>query len=78
MEKKRGEKRKRTASAMNVHPNLNEFREMAPYDGIVVYSSYEIDKVIKVKPFSLLTVDLQYDGNSIFLDAESNVYTISP
>ena len=53
---------------------LAEFIKRAPYDGIILYPVNNFDEIIKVKPLDLLTVDLQYDGNSIFLDSANNCY----
>ena len=59
----------------SLHKYLKEFKKRAPFDGIILYSSGEIkDEIIKIKPLDLLTVDLQYEGNDIFLDANNNVY----
>ena len=55
-----------------------EFKNKAPCDGIILYSRNNKDEIIKIKPLSLLTVDLQYDGNDIFLDADGNCYAYRP
>ena len=79
MERKRSEKQPSTKKKMRkkkCHIFLKEFKKMAPYDGIIIYPSNNCDEIIKVKPFNLLTVDLQYDDNLIFLDSDSNCYVL--
>ena len=61
-----------------MHKNLIEFKKRAPCDGFILYSSEKKDEIIKVKPIELLTVDLVYDGNSIFLDSSDNCYVFQP
>ena len=63
------------AKRYSIHPHLQEFKEKAPTDGFILFLKSEECKIIKVKQQDRLSVDLIYDGNSIFLDAERNMYT---
>ena len=49
------------------------FKQNVSFDGKIVIFS---DTIVKIKPSSHLTIDLQYDAlDNIFLDNEKNVYT---
>ena len=67
---------KKSKKAKLIRKILLEFKKRAPCDGIILYSSEKKDEIIKIKPLELLTVDLLYDGNSIFLDSNDNCYRL--
>ena len=57
----------------NNNNNMIEFYHRVKTDGIILIQKN--DRIIKNKPISHLTVDLQYDAKAkVFLDANKNVY----
>ena len=73
MKKKKMKNNEKSKKKINKY--LKEFIDRAPYDGVILYSFDSTkDEIIKLKPPDLLTVDLRYDGNDIFLDANDNCY----
>lgn len=58
------------------HPHLLEFRERAPYDGLIIIVA-DRNEIIKIKNKEMLTVDLEYEEEEgIFVDSDYNVYTL--
>ena len=54
--------------------NRIEFYHRVKTDGLIIIKKN--NRIIKNKPVSHLTVDLQYDAKAkVFLDANKNVYT---
>ena len=52
--------------------NLIEFYNRVKNDGIITIDN---DQIVKNKPISHLTVDLQYDAKAkVFLDSDKNIY----
>ena len=61
-----------TSNNNNNNNNLIEFCNRVKNDGIITIDK---DQIVKNKPLSHLTVDLQYDAKAkVFLDADKNVY----